>query len=203
MDAAGQRRVSLTVTTVSGPQLAPFIPALARLRTEVFRAFPYLYDGSPVYEERYLQTYLDAPDALIVLARDGDEVVGASSAVPLTQETGEIRAPLHAPEFDPHDILYLGESVLRTPYRGRGLGHTFFDRREAHARHLGLGTTTFCAVQRPDDHPARPEPYRTLHAFWAARGYVERPDLTTTLSWQDVGDDHETRKPMRYWIRRG
>lgn len=188
--------------SVSGPELAPFIPALARLRIEVFRAFPYLYAGSAAYEERYLQTYLDAPDAIIVLARDGQEVVGASSALPLTQETDAIRAPLHGPEFDPAGVLYLGESVLRAEYRGRGLGHAFFDHREAHAQALGLGTTAFCAVQRPENHPARPTPYRSLHAFWAARGYVERPDLHTTLSWQDVGEDHETPKPMRYWVRR-
>ena len=195
--------MNLSVTTVSGPDLAPFIPALARLRIEVFRAFPYLYAGSAEYEETYLRPLLDTPDALIVLARDGGEVVGASTALPLVNEIPALRAPLHAPEFDPARILYLGESVLRAEYRGRGLGHTFFDRREEHARTLGLSTTAFCAVQRPEDHPARPSPYRSLNAFWAARGYVERPDLTTTLSWPDVGDDHETPKPMRYWIRHG
>ncbi|PNY81640.1 GNAT family N-acetyltransferase [Deinococcus koreensis] len=195
--------MSLSVTALSGPELSPFLPDLARLRILVFRAFPYLYDGSAEYEERYLQTYLDAPDALIVLARDGAEVVGASSALPLIQETPQIRTPIGPPEFDPADILYLGESVLRAEYRGRGLGHAFFDQREAHARRLGLGTTAFCAVQRPEDHPARPTPYRSLHAFWAARGYTERPDLHTTLSWQDVGEDHDTPKPMRFWVRRG
>lgn len=199
--------MSLSVAVVSGPELRPLLPELARLRLEVFRAFPYLYDGTPEYEERYLQPLLDTPDAVIVLARDGAEVVGASSALPLIHETAELQAPFHtsgneSPEFDPADILYLGESVLRAEYRGRGLGHAFFDRREAHAQRLGLHTTAFCAVQRPDDHPARPTPYRSLHAFWAARGYTERPDLQTTLSWQDVGDDRDTPKPMRFWIRK-
>ncbi|WP_309571726.1 GNAT family N-acetyltransferase [Deinococcus sp.] len=193
--------MNLSIETVSGPQLAPFLPALARLRIEVFRAFPYLYAGSAEYEETYLQPLLNTPDALIVLALDGEQIVGASSALPLVQEVPALRGPLHAPEFDAAEVLYLGESVLRAEYRGQGLGHTFFDRREAHALKLGLPTTAFCAVQRPDDHPARPSPYRTLHAFWAARGYVERPDLSTTLSWTDVGDEGETPKSMRYWIR--
>ena len=34
-----------------GRAIAPHIGDLARLRTEVFRAFPYLYEGSPGYEE--------------------------------------------------------------------------------------------------------------------------------------------------------
>ena len=195
--------MTLSVSVVSGPELRPFLPELARLRLEVFRAFPYLYDGTPEYEERYLQPLLNTPDAVIVLARDGRVVVGASSALPLIRETPELQAPIGPPEFDRADVLYLGESVLKTEYRGRGLGHAFFDHREEHAQRLGLGTTAFCAVQRPDDHPARPTPYRSLHAFWVARGYTERPDLHTTLSWPDVGDDRDTPKPMRFWLRKG
>lgn len=192
----------LTVRPATGDELCAAIPDLARLRREVFRAFPYLYEGSAEYEEGYLRTYLDAPGALVVLARDGERVVGASTAVPLTQETEEVRAPFRPPEFDPADVLYLGESVLLPEYRGRGLGHRFFDEREAHARRLGLGVTAFCAVQRPGDHPARPEGYRPLDAFWRSRGYSERPDLETTMTWRDVGEAGETAKPMRFWVRR-
>ncbi len=192
----------MDVTALSGPDLRPFLGDLARLRAQVFRAFPYLYGGTPEYEEAYLQTYLDARDAVIILARDGGKVVGASTAVPLIHETPEIRAPFEPPEFDVSDVLYLGESVLLPQYRGRGLGHAFFDGREAHARRLGLGITAFCAVQRTADHPARPDDYRPLNAFWAARGYIERPDLEMAMGWQDVGDTAETPKPMRFWLRR-
>ncbi|NTY01232.1 GNAT family N-acetyltransferase [Deinococcus sp. JMULE3] len=193
--------MSLTVQAVSGAALAPFIADLARLRTTVFREFPYLYEGSAAYEEAYLRTYLDAPDAVVILARDGERVVGASSALPLTQETGEIRAPFAGSEFDERDVLYLGESVLLPEYRGRGLGHAFFDGREAHARTLGLTVTAFCAVQRLEDHPLRPQPYRAHDAFWAARGYVERPDLHTTLSWPEIGGGNAA-NAMRFWVRR-
>ncbi|WP_104991732.1 GNAT family N-acetyltransferase [Deinococcus sp. NW-56] len=194
--------MSLSVTPASGEELRAALPDLARLRTEVFRDFPYLYDGNPEYEERYLQTYLEAPGALALLVRDGTEVVGASTALPLVAETGEIQRPFLGAEFDPGEVLYLGESVLRSGYRGRGLGHRFFDEREAHARRLGLPVTAFCAVQRPADHPARPADYRPLNTFWQARGYVERPDLETTLSWPDVGETRDTPKPMRFWVKR-
>ncbi|KEF34083.1 acetyltransferase [Deinococcus sp. RL] len=194
--------MSLTVTPVSGEELRSALPDLARLRTEVFREFPYLYSGTPAYEERYLQTYLEAPGALVVLVRDGSEVVGASTALPLAAETEALQRPFRGSELDPGEVLYLGESVLRAAYRGRGLGHRFFDEREAHARRLGLSVTAFCAVQRPANHPARPADYRPLNAFWEGRGYVERPDLETTLSWPDVGETQETPKPMRFWVKR-
>nr|WP_184134566.1 GNAT family N-acetyltransferase [Deinococcus humi] len=194
--------MNVSVTALSGPAARPYVADLARLRIGVFRAFPYLYDGTIEYEEEYLRTYLDTGEAVVVLARDGQEVVGASTAVPLTHETPEVRAPFTASEVGISEVLYLGESILRPEYRGRGLGHAFFDEREAHARRLGLPVTAFCAVQRPEDHPARPADYRPLNAFWAARGYVERPDLQTTMTWQDVGETAQTPKLMRFWLRR-
>lgn len=168
----------------------------------VFRDFPYLYEGSAEYEERYLDTYLRAPGALAVLAHDGGHVVGASTALPLVSETAELQAPFLASEFDPARVLYLGESVLLPAYRGQGLGHRFFDEREAHAARLGLSLTAFCAVQRPQAPPNLPFGFRSLHGFWRSRGYVERPDLHTTLRWADVGEAEETPKVMRFWVRR-
>ena len=83
----------LELKRLSGEALNQFIPELARLRIEVFRDFPYLYDGDPDYEARYLQTYIEAPDSVIVLAFDGDKVVGASTGIPLKYETDEVKAP--------------------------------------------------------------------------------------------------------------
>lgn len=191
----------LTVTPVSGAALADVIPDLARLRIRVFRDFPYLYQGTQAYEETYLRTLAQAPDALVVVARGGGQVVGASTALPLLQETPEVRAPFHGPELDPARVLYLGESVLLPEYRGQGVGHAFFDAREAHAARLGLDVTAFCAVQRPPDHPRRPAGYRPLNDFWQSRGYAERPDLTTVMHWPDLGETHDTPKPMRFWVR--
>ncbi len=197
----------LRVEVATGDDLRAAIPDLARLRIRVFREFPYLYVGDAAYEEQYLQTYAEAPGAFLALARDGEEVVGVSSALPLIYETAEVQRPflntaLNTAEFDPGDILYLGESVLLPQYRGQGLGHRFFDLREDHAGALGLRVKTFCAVQRPADHPLRPQPYRTLNAFWQARGYTERPDLQTEMSWRDVNEAHATPKPMHFWVKK-
>ncbi|ANE42549.1 GNAT family N-acetyltransferase [Deinococcus puniceus] len=200
--------MQLSVLPATGEELRAALPELARLRQQVFRAFPYLYEGDAEYEENYLRTYLNAPGTVVVLARtDGGRVVGASTALPLLQETQDIQAPFSGPEFDPpefdrSDVLYLGESVLLHEFRGQGIGHQFFEVREAHARALGLGVTAFCAVQRDEAHPARPADFRPLNAFWMARGYTERPDLHTQMTWRDVGETQETAKDMRFWVKR-
>ncbi|NBD37526.1 MAG: GNAT family N-acetyltransferase, partial [Verrucomicrobia bacterium] len=62
--------------------------------------------------------------------------------------------------------------------------------------------TTFCAVLRPADHPMRPADYRPLDPFWKKRGYRAHPELECTFPWKDLGDKEETRKRLRFWIRR-
>lgn len=103
--------------------------------------------------------------------------------------------------MDIQSVFYCSESVLLPSHRGRGLGHAFFDAREAHARALGFAWSAFCAVERPDDHPAKPADYRPLDAFWRKRGYQCQDDMTTTFAWKDVDQPGETDKVMRTWLK--
>lgn len=192
----------LRVEVCTGDALAARVPELARLRIEVFRDFPYLYEGDLDYEARYLETYIRAPGSVVVLALDGDRAVGASTAVPLVHETEEVRRPFADAGFDAERVFYLGESVLLQRYRGRGLGVRFFAEREAHARRLGgFAWSAFCAVERPDDHPLRPRDYVPLHGFWNRRGYARRDDLRTGFRWRDLGEAEQTEKPMVFWLK--
>lgn len=187
---------------VSGQAITPFIPELARLRIQVFREFPYLYDGDFGYEAHYLEKFTDVPAATLVVARDGARIVGASTALPLGVAEPEIQAPFLEHGLDVPDWYYFGESVLERAYRGQGLGVQFFQFREARAQELGYTHATFCAVIRPDDHPARPADHAPLDAFWTRRGYVKRPELVCGFSWKDVGEPTETIKQMMFWTKK-
>ena len=90
---------------------------------------------------------------------------------------------------------------LLPQYRGQGVGVRFFEEREAAARRHGYPVTTFCSVVRPADHPARPKDYVPLDEFWKHRGYEKRPDLVSTFDWKDIGERHESEKPMVYWMK--
>jgi GNAT superfamily N-acetyltransferase len=193
---------SLHLQRLSGAAIDVWLPELARLRIQVFREFPYLYDGSAAYEEKYLKTYVDAPDSVMVLVRDGERVVGASSGLPLEAEPPNVIEPFLAHGYDPRRIFYYGESVLLPEYRGRGLGKRFFEEREAHARGLGrFEIACFCAVQRPVDHPRRPAGYAPLDALWNRQGFVRHPELHTTFSWRDLDEDQASPKPMVFWLK--
>lgn len=195
--------VDIRMLTGRSPELPAFVPDLARLRITVFREFPYLYDGTPEYEENYLKTYLQCPESVVVLAFDGGRVVGASTGLPLEFETEEFKRPFLAAGLEPGRIFYCGESVLLADYRGRGVYREFFAGRERHARDLGrFERMVLCAVERPDDHPRRPSGYAPLDAVWQRFGYTKRPDLVTTFEWKDLDETAASAKRMVFWEKR-
>ena len=193
--------MTIRVAPLSGAALGAALDDLASLRITVFAAYPYLYDGDPAYEAEYLKEFTEAPDAVLVAAFDGARIVGAATASPMQAQKAELRAPFEARGIDPATLFYFGESVLLPDYRGRGIGHAFFDHREAQARECGATAATFAAVIRPEDHPARPAGYTPLDAFWTKRGYAPVPGFVAELAWKDHGEAGESPKPMQYWMR--
>lgn len=194
--------MSVRIERLTDSALTAAVPELARLRMTVFRDWPYLYDGTLDYEEDYLGTFSAAAGAVVVAAYDADTMIGAATAAPLIESAAEFAAPFLARGDDPAKIFYFGESVLLRTHRGQGLGHAFFDHREAHARSFGRFTlAAFCAVQRPPDHPLRPRDYVPLDAFWRKRGFEKAEGLTTSFSWKDVDQPDETPKLMQFWIK--
>ncbi|OIN55894.1 GNAT family N-acetyltransferase [Arsenicibacter rosenii] len=193
---------SLSFVRKQGAGIGEVFEALASLRITVFRDFPYLYEGSKDYEKAYLQTYARAERAFLFAVYDGPVMVGATTCIPLINETAEVRKPFENAGMAVDRIFYFGESMLLKTYRGLGLGHRFFDEREAHARHFGMyEATCFCAVDRGDHHPAKPADYRPNDAFWLKRGYRKVPALQSKFDWPDIGETVSTPKPMIYWMR--
>lgn len=194
--------MAIEVFKVVGPEVEKYLDRVAQLRIRVFLDFPYLYDGTPEHEQEYLGRYLQAKDFALILAQDGEQVVGASTCLPLSQEIDEIRQPLVDAGYDAAKVLYLGESVLDKAYRGRGIGKSFFRLREAHGYHLQKTFASFCAVDRPADHPLRPAGYQPLHAFWQKEGYRKLADVRARLFWKDIDQEAESEKPLTFWIKK-
>lgn len=193
--------MSLTIESLTGAAIPPAIPELARLRIEVFRDYPYLYEGDLDYETKYLATYARASDAVVVVARDGARMVGAATGAPMAEQMPAWSKPFAERGYPLDSVFYCGESVLAPAYRGQGAGHAFFDGREAQARRLGARWSCFCAVMRAEDDPRRPSDYRPLDAFWAKRGYTPMDGVVAHFEWKEIGDAEETEHALQFWIR--
>lgn len=193
--------MNITTLRLSGEEILPYIDDLARLRITVFREFPYLYDGSEIYEQKYLQRYTTSDKTVIVVAIKDSKVIGASTGMPLADENASVKEPFELNGYPLENIFYFGESVLLKEYRGHGLGVRFFEEREAHARANGFLVTTFCAVHRPENHPLKPSEYKSLHSFWAKRGYTCLPKLQARFTWKDIDEASESPKTLTFWVK--
>ena len=132
---------------------------------------------------------------------DGERVIGASTGLPLADEEPAFQQPFLQRGIAVEAVFNCAESVLLPAYRGRGLGHRFFDERDRHACSLGFCWSAFAAVDRAADDPRRTSGSRDNAAFWAARGYRRQPGMTMHLSWKEIGQTEESEKPLTFWLR--
>ena len=194
--------MAIPVEVLTGDDILPMLDELAELRIAVFHDWPYLYDGDLDYERNYLAKFAAAKGAVCVMARDEGKAVGASTGAPMVEHADEFGEPFRKAGFDIEKICSCSESVLLKSHRGHGLGHTFFDERENHARRLGGFThSTFCRVVRPDDHPMKPADYWPLDSFWRKRGYEPVDGILATYAWKDRGETQESEHKMQFWMK--
>lgn len=193
---------SIKIQSFTGTTLNQYIPDIAALRMKIFREYPYLYEGSLKYEEEYLRAYIEARNAIVVIAFDNGRIIGASTGMPMEHETDNVKQPWSDKGYALQEVFYFGESVLLPEYRGRGIGVRFFHHREDWALSLNrFRILTFCAVVRDKDHPLRPNNYIPLDVFWNNRGFSKTEDLVCLMKWQDIDQDKETEKQMHFWLK--
>lgn len=187
----------------NGQEARSYIDELAHLRLTVFHDFPYLYEGNLEYEKNYLETYFKAQHSFILLVKHHQKIVGATTAIWAKEEEESFRVPFVKHNLNPDKILYFGESILLSKYRGLGVGKVFFEEREKFARSLPfIEMMSFCAVERESTHPMRPQDYRPLDTFWISQGFNKEEGLQTEYEWKDIGFETPSKKIMQFWIKK-
>jgi GNAT superfamily N-acetyltransferase len=141
-------------------------------------------------------------EAIAVLVFDGAKLVGASTGLPLEEDTPETQQPLLSHSLNPTGYFHLEDSVLLPSYRGRGIGHHFFDLREAHAKHLKrFHHISFCTIIPSKGDPNCPKDYISLENFWKKRGYVMHPELQCQLLKKEIGKEEPVVKTLTFWLK--
>ena len=77
--------MGIEIHRVTGKGVLDYLEDAARLRIEVFREFPYLYEGDVESERGYLGDYGECPRSVFVVAIGDGKVVGVSTGLPLAE----------------------------------------------------------------------------------------------------------------------
>ena len=192
----------LRIFHFQGQDAKPYFADMARMRIELFREFPYLYDGTLEHEREYLEKYFSCPQAHVLLVFAADAVVGFSTSIPLVHEIPELRDPYEKCGFAPRDCLYLGEAMLEAPHRGQGVLRVFFEFHERTAQKHGLRFTTLMTVDRPDNHPLRPAQYTPMDILLAHFDYEKIPGCVVEIEWPQVDTGRTEPNVLSIWQKK-
>jgi len=193
----------LTMKTFTGSAIRPYLSCVARLSVEVFREYPYLCDTHVENEIDLLKKYALSEDSIAVILFEGSTVVGAATGIPLSQESESLIKPFKQKNLDVSKYYHFGEALLLKPYRGRGVGHHFYELREDHAKKLeGFEYACLYTLDRTEEEAKKHTEYYPLDDFWRKRGFVHHKELITIQHWKDLHDDHTSEKECSFWIKK-
>jgi GNAT superfamily N-acetyltransferase len=181
--------------------ITEYIDTIAKLRIDIFKEFPYLYDGDLHYEQNYLKKFSHAKDAIAVILKADDEVVGVVTGLPLRYEEDAMQRPWKETNFNIDTIYYFSEILLYADYRNQGLGKELLNTAQEwieSARKYNF--FTLATVDR--DRSLAPDGYQPSNNFWIDHGYNKLNDIVSHISWRDIHKDQEDAKPMLFWIKK-
>jgi hypothetical protein len=191
-----------TFVQKTGSEIKTVLDDFAQLRITVFAEFPYLYEGNIEYEKEYIQTYCQSERSFFFGIYLQNKLIGATTCLPLSDETDNIQRPFIEAKMDLNQVFYFGESIILKKFRGQGFGNLFFDERERFAAQFSeIKFTTFCAVERPNSHPLKPENFRSNDLFWSKWKYIKRLELSCEMKWLDKNESEESTKKLTFWTK--
>ncbi len=190
------------VRSFTGTGLKSYLHSVAKLRMEVFREYPYFEEPDLDQEIRFLKKLFSNKESIGVLIFDNTTLVGVSLGYPLPVEEPSLHRPFKERQLNIESYFFFGDSTLLKTYRGRGIGHHFFDAREIHVAHYKkFKHICFCVPHDLETNPQRPKDFIPLHNFWRKRGYVQHPEMKCSHSWKVIGEASPTEKCMIYWVK--
>jgi hypothetical protein len=191
----------VSLKAFSGEGARPYLNQIAALRMDLYKAFPYLYDGSLENEKKYLDTFFNSKNSKILLVFDHDKVVGFSNSLPLIEESDWLVKPFERASLNPGEYLYMSDFILKAPYRGKGLLRRFFEAHEKNAKINDCSKLALMTVKREPSHPQSPEGYQPLDDIWRHFRMDVVPDCEIVFLWNQVDTKKEETNRLQVWSK--
>lgn len=155
---------------------------IGALRIEIFREWPYLYEGEIEEASTYLKDYIkDESGRLITLENEG-EILGMVTGIAVAFYDAHLLA-----ETSPR-YYYWGDFILKKAYRGHQLGQQLFDAAREVFKTLDFDTLLMAMIKRDAFDPRRPKEARDMREFAKKVGFKSN-GVSLFYKWREIGEE--------------
>ena len=203
---SGVSRMGITVEVYVGKNSADYIDIVSRFRVEMFKEFPYLYEGDSSFERNYMQGYTTDSRAMIAIARVDGVLAGVSTGIPLissSEVVSDAKNVFSKEKIDIGDYYYYGEVIVLPKYRGLGLTTKLYAAQDELIKSWGFKHVCILTVIRENDHPLKPKDYKCPDMMWGHLGFF-RNKLTTEYHWPTFQADKRVKNVnnvLEFWTK--
>jgi ribosomal protein S18 acetylase RimI-like enzyme len=154
-----------------GPIDEPYLPRLKEFDATLFREYPYLFIPTPEHEAWYWHA-LSTPSTILVLAYDGETIVGALVGIATEENLGHGRTLSKHASFSEEHSFYLPWVAVDAAYQHQGIGRSLLSECERAAHEQGYTQMYLATVMRSKRHPFKPHEAFDPDNIWRRQGYI-------------------------------
>jgi hypothetical protein len=198
--------MGIIIEIYTGEDSKDYIDILSKLRIDAFKEYPYLYDGEFEYEKNYVHGYVTNKMGMIAIAKVDGNLAGVSTGIPLISESeivSDAQKVFSQNNINIEDYYYYGEIIILPQFRGRGITTMLYSAQDNLVRQWGFKHVCILTVVRENDHPLKPNNYKSPDDIWKRLGFFKN-NLTTNYHWPTIQADKsviDTKNTLEFWIK--
>lgn len=195
---------SLSVKTLRGKSIAPYLHNITDLCVQIYKEYPYLYEGTSEEYFPFIEYYAQSENGIACLLFDKDRPVGVAIGMPINEMREKYKGPFMnaRPHENLGEIFYLGEYLLLKDYRGKGLGkEIYLEFERSVKKNQNMKKICFCKIDESNQTNLEIENYKPLDGFWVKNGFKKCDDITVSVDWQNVGELNDSPHILIYWLK--
>lgn len=166
--------------------LQEVFPFVAHCRINVFREYPYLYEGNFGEEMNDLEHCAQFMHNAVAIAYYKSIPVGFLYGMPFVEFAPHFESPVIDLFKDnnliPETCYYFADIIILPEHRGNNLSKKLFSALEHYAQKQGYCSASFI-TESHDIHPLKPINYKSLDPLWNSLHY-KKTGLVSYGSWQ-------------------
>lgn len=191
---------SIVIEVLKGNEVIPYLKKWIEIRLLFYKDYPYLYDGTMEGEEHYLRMYSNSENTLLVMAKRGEEIIGAVIGLPLPESPEENKDAFQEAGMLQEELFYLGDSIVTKEFKTSNVQEQMYHKFESAVKHLEkYRGIVVCEIERDVNDPKKVANDTFYELAWNNRGFIKEPNQTVLFSWQEIDDVESSDHRMVFW----